>query len=231
LDASRSLPHGVVRRAQMILPSVDGHTNSAIASRFAVSVPTVRHCRKRFHARGLAELYGEQRPGRPRTHDDERVAGLLNTVLQRQPQNATHWSVRLVAYETGIAKSSVHRFFKLFGVQPNRSKSFNLSNDPYFVDKVRAIFGLYLNPPDKALVRCVDEKSQIQALERTHPVLPMGLGYLEGVTHDYLRHGTTTLFAPWTFRSGRLSPSAKHVIAIKSSWLSFGILMPAFPVI
>ena len=209
LGGSRSLPHGVVRRAKMILGSVDGETNSAIAARFAVSAPTVEHWRKRFHLHGLAGLYGEQRPGRPRTHDEERVAGLLNTVLQQQPKNATHWSVRSAARQTGIAKSSVHRFFNLFGVQPHRSKSFKLSTDPYFVDKVRDIVGLYLKPPEKALVLCVDEKSQIQALERTQPVLPMGLGYLEGVTHDYLRHGTTTLFAALDVQSGHVVTQCK----------------------
>ena len=160
---SRSMPHGVVRRTQMILLSADGQTNSAIARRFGLSVPTVAHWRKRYQAHGQAGLYGEQRPGRPRTHDDERVAGLLHKVLQSRPKHATHWSVRSVAKETRVSKSTVHRFFRLFGLQPHRSKSFKLSNDPFFVDKVRDIVGLYLNPPDKALVLCVDEKSQIQA--------------------------------------------------------------------
>jgi len=206
---SRSMPHGVVRRTQIILLSADGETNSAIARRFGLSVPTVAHWRKRYQAHGQVGLYGEQRPGRPRTHDDERVAGLLNKVLQSRPRHATHWTVRHVATETGVPKSTVHRFFRLFGLQPHRSKSFKLSNDPFFVDKVRDIVGLYLNPPDKALVLCVDEKSQIQALERTQPVLPMGLGYLEGVTHDYLRHGTTTLFAALDVQSGKVITQCK----------------------
>jgi putative transposase len=206
---SRSMPHGVVRRTQMILLSADGETNSAIARRFGVSVPTVAHWRRRYQAHGQAGLYGEQRPGRPRTHDDERVAGLLNKVLQSRPKHATHWTVRHVAIQTGVPKSTVHRFFRLFGLQPHRSKSFKLSNDPFFVDKVRDIVGLYLNPPDKALVLCVDEKSQIQALERTQPVLPMGLGYLEGVTHDYVRHGTTTLFAALDVQSGKVITQCK----------------------
>lgn len=206
---SRSMPHGVVRRTQMILLSADGETNSAIARRFGVSVPTVAHWRKRYQAHGQAGLYGEQRPGRPRSHDDERVAGLLNKVLQSRPKHATHWTVRHVATETGVPKSTVHRFFRLFGLQPHRSKSFRLSNDPFSVDKVRDIVELYLNPPDKALVLCVDEKSQIQALERTQPVLPMGLGYVEGVTHDYLRHGTTTLFAALDVQSGKVIAQCK----------------------
>ena len=206
---SRSMPHGVVRRTQIILLSADGETNSAIARRFGLSVPTVAHWRKRYQAHGQVGLYGEQRSGRPRTHNDERVAGLLNKVLQSRPRHATHWTVRHVATETGVPKSTVHRFFRLFGLQPHRSKSFKLSNDPFFVDKVRDIVGLYLNPPDKALVLCVDEKSQIQALERTQPVLPMGLGYLEGVTHDYLRHGTTTLFAALDVQSGKVITQCK----------------------
>lgn len=206
---SRSMPHGVVRRTQMILLSADGQTNSAIARRFGVSVPTVAHWRRRYQAHGQVGLYGEQRPGRPRTHDDERVAGLLRKVLQSRPKHATHWSVRSVAKETRVSKSTVHRFFRLFGLQPHRSKSFKLSNDPFFVDKVRDIVGLYLNPPDQALVLCVDEKSQIQALERTQPVLTMGLGYVEGVTHDYVRHGTTTLFAALDVQSGQVITQCK----------------------
>jgi len=206
---SRSMPHGVVRRTQMILLSAEGWSNSAIARRFEVSVPTVAHWRKRYQVHGQAGLFGEQRPGRPRTHDDERVAGLLNKVLRSQPRQATHWTVRRVADETGVSKSTVHRFFRLFGLQPHRSKSFKLSNDPFFVDKVRDIVGLYLNPPDNALVLCVDEKSQIQALERTQPILPMGLGYVEGVTHDYVRHGTTTLFAALDVQSGKVITQCK----------------------
>jgi putative transposase len=206
---SRSMPHGVVRRTQMILLSADGQTNTAIAARLQVTVPTVAHWRKRFKAHGLLGLYGEQRSGRPRTHDDDRVASLLNKVLQQRPKNATHWSMRSVAAETGVTKSTVHRFFKLFGLQPHRSKSFKLSNDPFFVEKVRDIVGLYLNPPDKALILCVDEKSQIQALERTQPILPMGLGYVEGVTHDYYRHGTTTLFAALNVQSGQVITQCK----------------------
>ena len=133
----------------------------------------------------------------------------MRKVLQSRPRNATHWSVRSAAQETGIPKSTVARYFALFGVQPHRSKSFKLSTDPFFVEKVRDVVGLYLNPPDKALVLCVDEKSQVQALERTQPVLPMGLGYLEGVTHDYYRHGTTTLFAALNVLDGSVISQCK----------------------
>jgi putative transposase len=124
----------------------------------------------------VAGLHGELRPGRPRSYGDEQVAMLMRKVLRSRPPNATHWTVRSAAQETGISKSTVARYFGLFGVQPHRSKSFKLSTDPFFVEKVRDVVGLYLDPPDKALVLSVDEKSQIQALERTQPVLPMGLG-------------------------------------------------------
>jgi transposase len=134
---------------------------------------------------------------------------MINRVLKTKPKAATHWSVRLVAEDTGISKSTVARYFSLFGLQPHRSKSFKISTDPFFIEKVRDIVGLYLNPPDKALVLCVDEKSQIQALERTQPVLPMGLGYLEGVTHDYVRHGTTTLFAALNIATGEVVTQCK----------------------
>src|SRR6202050_3483066 len=192
---SRSLPHSLVRRARIVLMSAEGIVNQIIAERCGVSVPTISHWRRCWRERGIAGLHGELRPGRPRSYDDERVAALMRKVLNSRPPNATHWSVRSVAQDTGISKSTVARYFALFGLQPHRSKSFKLSTDPFFVEKVRDVVGLYLNPPDKALVLCVDEKSQIQALERTQPVLPMGLGYVEGVTHDYYRHGTTTLFA------------------------------------
>jgi putative transposase len=134
---------------------------------------------------------------------------LLRTVLQSKPEVVTHWTVRSAAAKAGISKSTVGRYFALFGVQPHRSQSFKLSTDPFFVEKVRDIVGLYLNPPDKALVLCVDEKSQIQALERTQPVLPMGLGYAEGVTHDYFRHGTVTLFAALDIVTGGVISQCK----------------------
>jgi len=154
-------------------------------------------------------LHGELRPGRPRSYDDERVAALMRKVLQSRPPEATQWSVRSAAQASGISKSTVARYFALFGVQPHRSKSFKLSTDPFFVEKVRDVVGLYLNPPDKALVLCVDEKSQVQALERTQPLLPMGLGYVEGVTHDYYRHGTTTLFAALNVLDGSVISQCK----------------------
>jgi len=204
MSASRSLPAGIVRRARGILLSVDGQSNQAIARQLKVSTPSVAYWRKRFSEHGLAGLHDLPKAGRPRTHDDDKIAGLLKKVLQQRPKHATHWSVRSVASETGISKSTVQRYFTLFGVQPHRSKSFKMSTDPCFVDKVRDIVGLYLNPPDNALVLCVDEKSQVQALERSQPILPMGLGYVEGIAHDYYRHGTTTLFAALDVQSGQV---------------------------
>jgi putative transposase len=140
-----------------------------------VSQPTVRKWRARYVEDGLAGLRNEPRPGRPRTLDDQRVADLLNMALQTRPAKQTHWSVRSFAAEASISKDMAHRLFRAASIAPHRSRSFKLSNDPAFVEKVRDITGLYLNPPDHALVLCVDEKSQIQALERTQPLLPMGL--------------------------------------------------------
>jgi putative transposase len=204
ISRSHSAAHSLVRRAQIVLASGDGESNTSIARRLGVSNPTICHWRKRWFEQGLVGLYGEARPGRPRTHDEEKVAQLLRTVLDGKPTGGTHWTVRSAAEATGLSKSTVGRMLALFGVQPHRSKGFKLSTDPLFVDKVRDIVGLYLNPPDHAVVLCVDEKTQIQALERTQPMLPLGLGYLEGVTHDYVRHGTTTLFAALDIANGQV---------------------------
>jgi len=172
----RALPQALVARAKLVLWAAQGESNTVIAERLSWSLPTVGKWRGRFVAQRLAGLHDELRPGRPRRYRDEQVAGLINRVLRSKPKNATHWSVRAVAEATAISKSTVARYFALFGLQPHRAKSFKLSTDPFFVEKVRDVVGLYLNPPDKALVLCVDEKSQVQALERTQPVLPMGLG-------------------------------------------------------
>ena len=207
---SRSLPHGLVRRAQIVLGSADGVGGSELARRHRISRPTVSLWRKRWRENGLAGLHTELRPGRPRSIEDEQVAELIATALNRKPQAATQWSVRSLAAETGLSPTSVHRYIGLFGLQPHRVKSFKLSNDPFFVEKVRDIVGLYMNPPENALVLCVDEKSQCQALERTQPVLPMGLGYVEGITHDYVRHGTTTLFAALDIANGEVLAQCKR---------------------
>lgn len=207
---SRSLPAALSSRARIILGSVDGETNLEIARRLKLSKATVGKWRARFIKRRIAGLYDDVRPGAPRTIDDERMAQLIKTTLHTKPADgSTHWSVRSVAAETGISKSSVQRYLQLFNLQPHRTESFKLSNDPFFIEKLRDVVGLYLSPPENALVICVDEKSQCQALERTQPMLPMGFGYVEGVTHDYKRHGTTTLFAALNVLNGAVLATCK----------------------
>jgi putative transposase len=132
------------------------------------------------------------------------VAFLVRKTLNTKPKDGTHWTIRSIAKQTHLSHPTVYRIWRAFGLQPHRQRHFKLSTDPFFVEKVRDIVGLYLNPPDKAMVLCVDEKSQIQALNRTQPLLPMGLGYVEGVTHDYVRHGTTTLFAALDISTGQV---------------------------
>ena len=207
---SRSLSAALGNRARIILSSSEGEANNSIAERLRLTNATVGKWRSRFIERRIAGLYDDVRPGAPRSIDDERVAQLIKTTLHTKPANgSTHWSVRSVAAETGISKTSVQRYFQLFGLQPHRTEGFKLSNDPFFVEKLRDVVGLYLSPPENALVICVDEKSQRQALERTQPMLPMGFGYVEGVTHDYKRHGTTTLFAALNVLNGAVLASCK----------------------
>jgi transposase len=206
---SQSLPAGIVKRAQMVLRMADGESNTNVARRYRVSRPTVTMWRSRYRERGIAGLHNELKPGRPRSTSEEQVAQLIDTALRSKPKGKTHWSGRGLAAETGLSKTTVHRYLSLFGVQPHRSRSFKLSTDPFFIEKVRDIVGLYLNPPQNALVLCVDEKSQVQALERTQPLLPMGLGYVEGITHDYIRHGTTTLFAALDVANGSILSQCK----------------------
>ena len=207
---SRSLPAALSLRARIVLASAQGEPNSSICRRFEASPTTVRKWRRRFIELRIPGLYDDLRPGRPRSIDDEALAGLINTTLHTKPADgATHWSVRTAGEAVGISKSSVARYFKMFGLQPHRQESFKLSTDAFFIEKLRDVVGLYLSPPDNALVLCVDEKSQCQALERTQPMLPMGLGYLEGVTHDYKRHGTTTLFAALNVLNGAVLASCK----------------------
>jgi putative transposase len=190
--------------------AADGMTNTDIAQQLGLSKPTVGKWRQRFIEQGLMGLYDELRPGAPRSIDDERIAELIRTTLKSKPKDGTHWTCRSIAEETKLSKSTVQRLWKAFSLQPHRQKHFKLSTDPFFVEKVRDIIGLYLNPPDKAMVLCVDEKSQIQALDRTQPMLPLNLGYVEGVTHDYVRHGTTTLFAALDIASGQVITQCKR---------------------
>lgn len=206
---SRSLPHGLVTRARIILMAAEGATNQAIAQRASLSVQSVCKWRQRYLQQGISGLHDELRPGRPRSISDEKVAALIRKTLHTKPKDGTHWTIRSIAKTTLLSRPTVHRIWNAFGIQPHRQRHFKLSTDPFFVEKVRDIVGLYLNPPDKAMVLCVDEKSQIQALNRTQPLLPMGMGYVEGVTHDYVRHGTTTLFAALDIATGQVLARCK----------------------
>ena len=207
---SRSLPHGLVRRARIVLMAAKGAPNRTIAKEVGLSGQMVCKWRQRYLQQGLSGLHDELRPGRPRSISDEKVAVLIRKTLQTKPQDGTYWTIRSVAQGTKLSRPTVHRIWQAFGLQPHRQRHFKLSTDPFFVEKVRDIVGLYLNPPDKAMVLCVDEKSQIQALDRTQPLLPMGLGYVEGVTHDYIRHGTTTLFAALDIATGQILACCKN---------------------
>ena len=182
ITRSLSLPHGLVRRAKLILMAAEGFTNKIIAEKLDLSPVVIGMWRKRFLKQGLMGLYDEARSGGPRLISDEHIARLIRKTLQKKPKKDTHWTCRSIAQETQLSKSTVQRVWKAFALQPHRQKHFKLSTDPFFVEKVRDIVGLYLNPPDKALVLCVDEKSQIQALDRTQPLLPLGLGYVEGLS-------------------------------------------------
>jgi len=207
---SRTLPHGLVIRARVVLMSADGLDNHVIGEKLSLSAQSVSKWRQRFLQHGIEGLHDELRPGRPRSISDEKVASLVKKTLETKPKDGTHWSLRTMARESKLSHPTVHRIWQAFGLQPHRQSSFKLSTDPFFVEKVRDIVGLYLNPPDNAVVLAVDEKSQIQALERTQPMLPMGLGYVEGVTHDYERHGTTTLFAALNVANGRVLAKCAH---------------------
>ncbi len=210
ITRSHSMPQSIATRARIVLLAGEGWSNTDIAEELGLSKPTVGIWRKRYLAQRLAGLYDEPRPGKPRTIRDEAVASLLRKTLNTKPKDGTHWSCRSIAAETKLSKSTVQRVWRAFGLQPHRQKTFKISTDPFFVEKVRDIVGLYLHPPDHAVVLCVDEKSQIQALERTQPTLPIGLGYLAGVTHGYVRHGTTTLFAALDVASGQILAKCKQ---------------------
>jgi putative transposase len=209
MSRSRTLGAALARRARIILLAAEGLYNLDIAERVGISGWMVGYWRKRFLAQGLEGLQDEPRPGGPREIGDEAIAALIRKTLKSKPKGATQWSCRTMAEATGQSKSTVQRVWKAFGLQPHRQKHFKISTDPYFVEKVRDIVGLYLSPPDNALVLCVDEKSQIQALDRTQPMLPLGLGYVEGIAHDYVRHGTTTLFAALDVATGQVLTQCK----------------------
>jgi transposase len=191
-------------RARIVLLCADGLSNMAVSQKLDTNRETVGRWRKRFVERRLDGLHDEPRPGAPRTISDEKVDEVVRLTLEETPAEATHWSVRLMAKRVGVPPATVQRIWRAFSLQPHRVEHFRLSNDPHFVDKVIDIVGLYMSPPTHAVVLCVDEKSQIQALERNQPVLPMQPGRPEQRTHGYTRHGTTTLFAALDVATGEV---------------------------
>ena len=194
-------------RARMILGCAEGRSNTTVGADLGVSDETVGKWRSRFLERRLDGLSDEPRSGRPRAVTDDHVERVITLTLETTPKDATHWSTRSMAQRSGLSHNTVSRIWRAFGLQPHRTETFKLSADPFFIEKVRDVVGLYLNPPDRALVLCVDEKSQIQALDRTRPLLPMRPGQVERRTHDYvdyLRHGTTSLFAALDTRTGKV---------------------------
>ncbi len=200
----RKTAQALALRARIILRCAKGGSNLAVAEALDVSRLTVGKWRRRFWDLGVDGLLDEPRPGAPRKITDADVERVITRTLESTPRDATHWSTRSMAEEVGLSQTAISRIWRAFSLQPHRTETFKLSNDPLFVDKVRDIVGLYLDPPDKALVLCVDEKSQIQALDRTQPLLPLRPGQAERRTHDYVRHGTTTLFAALDVKSGRI---------------------------
>ena len=204
--------NALAQRSKIVLLVAEGLRAGQVADRLDVHRNTVAKWRRRFEAERLDGLIDEPRPGRPRTVSDCDVDAVITKTLESAPKDATHWSTRSMAQEVGLTQSAVHRIWRAFGLQPHRAETFKLSRDPQFVAKVRDIVGLYLNPPERAVVLCVDEKSQIQALDRTQPILPMGPGIPERATHDYKRHGTSSLYAALNVSTGQVIGSlhARH---------------------
>src|SRR5260370_691276 len=194
----------LAQRARIILACAEGKTNTTVAARLRLTKQMVGKWRTRFLNKRLDGLLDEPRPGTPRRLSDVEVERVLTMTLESTPKNATHWSTRSLAATCGLSRSSIHRVWRAFALAPHRSESFKLSKDPLFIDKVRDVVGLYLDPPDKALVLCVDEKSQIQALDRSQPILPMRPGQAERRVHDYKRNGTTSLFAALDTKTGKV---------------------------
>ena len=191
-------------RARIILRCATGLSNTEVAEELGVRLSTVGKWRSRFLKEQLQGLYDEPRTGAPRSVDDDRVEEVIAMTLETTPKDATHWSTRSMAAATNMSNATVSRIWRAFGLKPHRQKTFKLSTDPEFVGKLRDVVGLYMNPPDHAVVFCLDEKSQIQALDRTQPLLPMTPGQVERRTHDYARHGTTSLFAALNAATGQV---------------------------
>ena len=189
-------------RARIVLSCGEGMSNSEVAHKLRITGATVGKWRERFRKQGLDGLLDEPRVGAPRTITDRQIEQVVTKTLESMPANSTHWSTRLMAAETGLSQNAIVRIWHAFGLQPHRVENFKFSTDPQFVEKVRDIVGLYLNPPDRAVVVCLDEKSQVQALNRTQPILPLAPGVPARQSHDYERHGVTSLFAAMDVASG-----------------------------
>jgi transposase len=200
----RMTAQALALRSRIVLAAAEGRSSSQIARDVGVSVSTVRKWRNRFAGDRLDGLLDEPRPGRPRTITDQKVDEVITTTLESTPVDATHWSTRSMARKVGLTHTAVGEIWRAFGLQPHRQDKFKLSGDPQFAAKVRDIVGLYLNPPERAVVLAVDEKSQIQAVDRTRPILPMLPGVPERATHDYKRHGTSSLYAALDIATGKV---------------------------
>jgi len=200
----RTSAQALAQRSRIVLLAAEGLKNTEIAERLGTGRPMITKWRNRFAEHRLDGLIDEPRPGRPRTVTDEQVEAVVVKTLESTPKDATHWSTRSMAAEVGLTQSAVHRIWKAFGLQPHRQDTWKLSKDPQFIEKVRDVVGLYLNPPERAVVLCVDEKSQIQALDRTAPILPMLPGTPQRATHDYKRAGTSSLYAALDITSGKV---------------------------
>jgi transposase len=200
----RTSAQALALRSRIVLLAADGLMNTEIAAELGIDRNTAAKWRSRFVQQRLDGLVDEPRPGRPRTISDEQVERVIVTTLESTPKDATHWSTRSLARELGLTQSAVLRIWRAFGLQPHRQESWKLSKDPLFVEKVCDVVGLYLNPPERAVVLCVDEKSQIQALDRTAPILPMLPGTPERATHDYKRAGTSSLYAALDLTTGQV---------------------------
>jgi transposase len=196
--------NALAMRSRIVLAAADGLGNTAIADKLDIHVSSARKWRSRFVAHRLEGLLDEPRPGRPRTVSDDQVEAVITRTLETTPSDATHWSTRSLAAELGMSQTAVSRIWRAFGLAPHKQDSWKLSKDPLFVAKVRDVVGLYLNPPERALVLCVDEKTQIQALNRTAPVFPMLPGTPARASHDYVRHGTSSLYAALDLTTGKV---------------------------
>ena len=214
LTNRRKTAQALALRARIVLSCAasDQPSNEAVATRLGVNQATVGKWRRRFIAERLDGLFDDPRPGAPRKIGDDKVEQIVVRTLEAKPKDATHWSTRSMAKAAGVSPASVGRIWSAFGLKPHLTESFKLSSDPLFIEKVRDVVGLYLDPPERAVVLCVDEKSQIQALNRAQPILPVMPGVPERRSHDYVRHGTTSLFAALDMASGKVIGSlhARH---------------------